>query len=124
MLTTGGNPFGVAVTPDGRYGFAALPAGSGTGSVIVVLRMAATASVPPVVVRSIPVPGEPLGETITRDGRYLLAADDSGAVVIDVARAESGAPRAVLGTLEAPGTAGQAGSATQWRPRRTGGTRS
>jgi DNA-binding beta-propeller fold protein YncE len=99
------------VTPDGRYGFAALSTGSGTGSAIDVLRMAATASAPPVAVRLIPVPGQPLGETITRDGRYLLAPDDSGAVVIDVARAESGAAGAVLGTLEAPGGGGPAASA-------------
>jgi DNA-binding beta-propeller fold protein YncE len=59
-------------------------------------------SLAPSLVRNIPVPGSPLGETITRDGRYLLAADDNGAVVIDVARAEQGTAGAVLGTLAAP----------------------
>jgi DNA-binding beta-propeller fold protein YncE len=107
MLSTGGSPFGVAATPDGRYGFAAvLGAGTG-GSVIDVLRMAATASGRPVLVRSIPVAGQPRGETITPDGQYLLAADGNGAVVISVARAESGAAGAVLGTLAAPGGTGQ-----------------
>jgi DNA-binding beta-propeller fold protein YncE len=102
MLRTGGSPFGVAVTPDGRYGFVAVAG----GSAIDVLRMAKTAAGRPVLVRSIPVPGEPLGETITPDGKYLLAADGNGAVVISVARAESGAAGVVLGTLAAPGGSG------------------
>jgi len=102
MLETGGSPFGVAVTPDGRYAFAAVT----SSSVIDVLRMPNTASGRPVLVRSIPVAGAPLGETITPDGTYLLAADGSGAVVISVARAESGAANAVLGTLAAPGGGG------------------
>ena len=106
MLSTGGSPFGVAVTPDGRYGFAAVQGGGTGGSVIDVLRMAKTASGQPVLVRSIPVAGQPLGETITPDGKYLLAADGSGAVVISVARAESGAASAVLGTLAAPSGSG------------------
>jgi DNA-binding beta-propeller fold protein YncE len=102
MLSTGGSPFGVAVTPDGRYGFVAVAG----GSVIDVLRMPKTAGGRPVMVGSVPVTGEPLGETITPDGKYLLAADRSGAVVISVARAESGAAGAVLGTLAAPGGSG------------------
>ena len=107
MLSTGGSPFGVAVTPDGRYGFAAVQGGGTGGSVIDVLRMATTASGQPVLVRSIPVAGQPLGETITPDGKYLLAADGNGAVVISVARAESGVSSAVLGKLAAPGGTGQ-----------------
>jgi DNA-binding beta-propeller fold protein YncE len=84
--------FGVAVTPDGRWVFVA-----GGGS-IQVLRV--TGSLAPVLVRNIPVtPANPLGETISRDGRYLLAADATGAVVISVARAEQGSSGAVLGTL-------------------------
>ena len=107
MLSTGGSPFGVAMTPDGRYGFAAVLSGGTGGSVIDVLRMATTASGRPVLVRSIPVAGQPLGETITPDGKYLLAADGNGAAVISVARAESGAAGAVLGALAAPGGTGQ-----------------
>ena len=107
MLSTGGSPFGVAVTPDGRYGFAAVLGGGTGGSVIDVLRMAKTASGRPVLVRSIPVAGQPLGETITPDGKYLLAADGNGAAVISVARAESRAAGAVLGALAAPGGTGQ-----------------
>jgi DNA-binding beta-propeller fold protein YncE len=100
MLSTGESPFGVAVTPDARYGFVAV------ATAIDVLRMPKTASGRPVLVTSIPVTGEPLGETITPDGKYLLAADGNGAVVISVARAESGAAGAVLGTLAAPGGSG------------------
>ena len=103
MVSTRGNPFGVAVTPDGRYGFAAVDGVTG-GSAVDVLRMATTAAGRPALVRSIPVAGQPLGETITPDGRYLLAADGNGAVVISVARAESGAAGAVLGILAAPGS--------------------
>ncbi|MGD0068001.1 MAG: hypothetical protein ABSB76_31790 [Streptosporangiaceae bacterium] len=101
MLSTGGSPFGVAVTPDGDYGFATVQDGGTGHGVIDVLRMAKTASGRPVLVRSIPVAGQPLGETITPDGKYLLAADGRGAVVISVARAESGATSAVLGMLAA-----------------------
>ena len=36
------------------------------------------------------VPGNPFGVTLTRDGRYLLAASGNGAVVVSVARAEQG----------------------------------
>ena len=103
----GGSPFGVAVTPDGGYGLAAVPGGGTGSSVIDVLRMAKTASGWPVLVRSIPVAGQPLAETITPDGKYLLVADGSGAVVISVARAESGAASAVLGMLAAPSGTGQ-----------------
>jgi len=81
--------------------------GGAGGSVIDVLRMARTTSGPPVLVRSIPVAGQPLGETITPDGTYLLAADGNGALVISVARAESGSAGAVLGTLAAPSGTGQ-----------------
>ncbi len=101
MVSTRGSPFGVAVTPDGRYGFAAVDGVSG-GSAIDVLRMAKTAAGRPVLVRSIPVAGQPLGETITPNGSYLLAADGNGAAVISVARAESGAAKTVLGMLDAP----------------------
>jgi DNA-binding beta-propeller fold protein YncE len=68
--------------------------------------MAKTAAGRPVLVRSIPVAGQPLGETITPDGSYLLAADGNGAVVISVARAESGAANALLGMLDAPSGTG------------------
>jgi DNA-binding beta-propeller fold protein YncE len=98
--------FGVAVTPDGRWVFVA-----GGGSVQV---LHVAGSLAPVLVRSIPVtPPNPVGETISRDGRYLLAADATGAVVISVARAEQGAAGAVLGTLATPAGTGGAGGAIE-----------
>jgi DNA-binding beta-propeller fold protein YncE len=93
-----GPPFGVAVTRDGRWSFVDSSGGvqvlSDTGFV-------------PRAVRTIAVPGAsgsgPEGNALTRDGRYLLAADGgNGATVLSVARAESGAKHAVLGTLTQP----------------------
>ena len=57
----------------------------------------------PRVVRVIAVAGDAVGNSLTRDGRYLLIADGSdGADVLSVARAEAGARGAVLGTLGKP----------------------
>lgn len=104
-VRTGGGPFGVAVTPDGRWGFAV----SSNDASVEVLRLGSgpAAAAPAVTeVRSVPLsaakgavnPG-PAGATVTPDGKYLLVASGAGAVVISVARAESGAPGAVLGSL-------------------------
>jgi DNA-binding beta-propeller fold protein YncE len=98
MVSVPGDPFGVAVTPDGKWAFVAV------GSSIVVLRTGSALA--PVEVATIPVPGNPLGETLTRDGRYLLAASGSGAVVVSVARAEQGRADAALGTLSDPTNGG------------------
>jgi DNA-binding beta-propeller fold protein YncE len=87
-------PFGVAVTPDGRWAFVA------DNLSVEVLRTGS--SLAPVKVAAISMPGAVLGETMTRDGRYLLAASQSGAVVISVARAEQDRPDAVLGMLTDP----------------------
>jgi len=87
-----GNPFGVVVNPGGRWAFVSL-----TDS-IAVLRSGRRGV--PSLVRTIHSPGQsPSGEALTSDGRYLVVAAGSGAEVIDVARAERGAPHAVLGTL-------------------------
>jgi serine/threonine protein kinase len=94
--TLGGSPFGVAVTPDGKYSFVSL------GNSIAVLRnhngsLAATQ------VTTVPAPGAQKTLAITHDGRYLLAAAHTGAYVISVARAEAGdGGGAVLGTLPGP----------------------
>ena len=92
-----GSPFGVAITPDGRYAFVDLV----QGRVLVY----SLASGNPTLVRTIAVPGEAVGCSITRDGRLLLVADGQGAVVVSVARAERSAAHAVLGTLSPPATA-------------------
>ena len=94
----GGSPFGVAVTPDGKYSFVSL------GDSIAVLRNhnGSLAAIP-----GTPVPAAGAQKTlaITHDGQYLLAAANSGAYVISVAKAEAGdGGGAVLGML--PGPAG------------------
>ena len=88
-----GSPFSVVATADGRWSFVTL------NSAVEVLSNRSPA---PVADRQVSVPGTPQGEQLTGDGRYLLVADGSGAVVIDVARAEDGAAGAVLGTLSSP----------------------
>jgi DNA-binding beta-propeller fold protein YncE len=96
MIPVPGPPFGVVVSPDGRWAFAAVASG------VEVLRLGP--SLAPVRVRVIgmPVTWAGLGETLTPDGRYLLVASGNGATVISVARAEQGGPGAVLGTLADP----------------------
>jgi len=95
VVRVGGEPFGVAVTPDGRYVFV-----SRATSGVQVYRAGRGLAL--TWVRSVTVPGTLLGEALTSGGRYLLVASDRGAVVIDVAAAEQGRPRPVLGTLSAP----------------------
>lgn len=100
MVPLAGSPFGVAA--NGRWSFVAVGDGS-----IAALRDRASLS--PSLAFSFPVPGVPLGETATQDGRYLLAAAGSGAIVISVARAEHHSSHSVLGTLTPPTGAGPAG---------------
>jgi len=88
-----GSPFSVVATADGRWSFVTL------NSAVEVLSNRSPA---PVADRQLSVPGTAQGEQLTSDGRYLLVADGTGAVVIDVARAEDGAAGAVLGTLSSP----------------------
>ena len=93
MTSVRSNPFGVVATPNGAWSFVAV------GTSIAVF---SDRSTPSTAVHQIPVPGRPLGEVLTHDGRYLLAADDTGAAVIDVAAAESGGSGAVVGMLTSP----------------------
>lgn len=95
LLRVGPDPFGVVVTPDGRYVFVSR-ATSGVQVYRAGRGLALTR------VRTVPVPGTLLGEALTSGGRYLLVASGRGAVVIDVAAAEQGRPHPVLGTLTAP----------------------
>ena len=97
-----GSPFGVVVTAGGRWSFVALPGMESIG----VFRIGRPAL--PALVRQVYpyLTGQPLGEVLTHDGRYLLAADDEdGALVISVARAEAGHGNAQVGIL-GNGTAG------------------
>lgn len=90
-----GSPFGVVTAPDGGWSFLAT-----LGQGIEVLSDGAFA---PRVVHEVSLGrDEAVGETITRNGRYVLAADRDGAVVVDADRAEQGRPDAVLGRLVVP----------------------
>ena len=94
--SSGSAPFGVVI--EGDYSFVS---GGGT---VTVLRDAGTALTP---VRTIAVPGANLGDVITHDGRYLLAAAGSGAVVIDIAAALNGG-YPIVGSLTSPSGSGAA----------------
>ena len=60
-------------------------------------------SFPPVVRYEVSVRGHPLGEAITHDGRYLITADGSGALVLAVSTLEDSGPRPVVGNLPTMG---------------------
>ncbi len=89
-----GTPFGVVVTADGRWSFAALPDLGSVG----VFRVGRPAL--PSLVRQVSTTMPPFGEVLTHDGRYLLAADGAdGAVVLSTGRAERNEARAQAGIL-------------------------
>jgi DNA-binding beta-propeller fold protein YncE len=111
-----GDPFGVAVTADGRWSFVSLVP-NGSGGVLGVFADVGSAS--PRLVKQVPVSGQPLGVTLTPDGRYLLAANGSGATVVSVQAAEQGSGNAVLGTLSSGGS-GPAGGAIEVATSRDG----
>jgi DNA-binding beta-propeller fold protein YncE len=92
-------PFGVAVAADGSWGFASLGGDGDLG----VFRLSAGHA--PVLVHTIALPAAPTaGIALSADGRLLLIATEStGAFVVSVPAAESGANDAVLGTLSVPG---------------------
>lgn len=97
MTPVPGVPFGVVVTASGRWAFVSFPV---AGSVDVFRVGTQAVPAPP---RQLVPAGQPLGETLTRNGRYLLAADGrGGAGVISVSRAEQGRAGAPLGTLSSP----------------------
>jgi serine/threonine protein kinase/DNA-binding beta-propeller fold protein YncE len=96
MTKLGGSPFGIAVSTDGMYSFVSL------GNQIAVLKNH-NGSLGPTQGTPVPAQGAQKTLAITRDGRYLLAAADSGAYVISVAKAEAGdGSGAILGMLQGP----------------------
>jgi len=108
-----GQPFGVAVTPDDRFAFVDLLGGgpkqaprprnaSPARGHVLVYSLAHGA---PTLIRSITVPGEAVGASLTSGGRFLLVAGGQGAAVVSVARAERGEAHPVLGTLRPPASA-------------------
>jgi DNA-binding beta-propeller fold protein YncE/tRNA A-37 threonylcarbamoyl transferase component Bud32 len=100
LVRVPGQPWAVVAAPGG-WSFLTLTSGS-KGSIEVVKDGSGLTPAP---VRSIPVGGAPRGATLTPDGHYLLAADGSGAVAINVAQAEQGGS-AVAGSLTSPGGTG------------------
>jgi DNA-binding beta-propeller fold protein YncE len=94
------------VTRDGRWSF--------VDEFPHTVELLSDADFAPRAVRSINVPAEAAGSSLTADGRYLLVADGSdGATVVSVARAEAGAHNAVLGTLREPGRSGSGDGAIE-----------
>jgi DNA-binding beta-propeller fold protein YncE len=92
----GGSPFGIAVTPDGTYSFVS------TGNAVAVLNNH-HGSLAPTQADMIPAPGAKKTVTITRDGKYVLAAVSNGAYVITATEAEDGnAAGAVQGQIAPP----------------------
>jgi serine/threonine protein kinase/DNA-binding beta-propeller fold protein YncE len=94
VAAIGGSPFGVAVTADGQYSFVTV------GNAIDLMRNGT--SLAPTLVRSFTAQGADKGAELTSDGKFLVAAAGSGAVVVNVAEAEQGAFNPVVGTLTSP----------------------
>ena len=90
-VAVGDEPFAVTTTADGKYTFVSRK------DAIVVL--ASHGGLAPAVDHVISVPGVGHGAVLTHDGKYLITALNSGAVVLDVAAAEQGSSGAVVGTL-------------------------
>jgi DNA-binding beta-propeller fold protein YncE len=94
MIELAGSPFGVATTRGGRWSFVdelgprtAVAVFSDTGAW-------------PRLVRTVDLHAQAVGSSLTADERYLLSANGgNGAVVLSVARLESGKGNPVLGTL-------------------------
>jgi Protein kinase domain len=95
-VATSNGPFGV--TADGQYSFV------DGGSTIDVYR--AAGALAPALVRSITAGQGDKGATLTPDGKFLVVAGNSGAVVVSVAGAEQGAADPVEGSLTSPGGKG------------------
>ena len=92
----GGSPFGIAVTPDGKDLFVS------TGNAVEVLN-SQNGALAPAQAATIPAPGAKKTVTITRDGKYVLAAVSNGAYVISATEAENGnAASAVQGQIAPP----------------------
>jgi DNA-binding beta-propeller fold protein YncE len=90
-VTVGEQPFAVTTTSDGKYTFVTRK------DAVVVL--ASHGGLAPAVDHEISLPGVGHGAVLTHDGKYLIAAANSGAVVLDVAAAERAGSGAIVGTL-------------------------
>jgi serine/threonine protein kinase len=89
----GNGPFAVQVSPDRNFTFVSENGG-------IEVRRNHPGSQVPTLLDTIPAPGINKGLATTSDGKLLVAADNDGAVVINVSSAESGqGASAVLGTF-------------------------
>jgi DNA-binding beta-propeller fold protein YncE len=89
------DPFGVVITAGGRWAFASV------GGDLGVLQL--PPGRPARLIRTIAMPEPTAGLALTPDGRLLLLAGGSGAVVVSVPAAERGSGGVVLGELSATG---------------------
>jgi len=106
MTPVQGLPFGVVTTADGAWSFVSSSntIASTSGSITIASTSGSITVLdnkvfPPTIDRQVALVGTPLGETLSHDGKYLLIADDTGIVVLDTARLESGNDP-MVGTLQ------------------------
>ncbi len=92
-VSVGSQPFGVVTTADGHFSFVTL------ANAVAVLTYGS--SLAPTLDHVLSAPGATGSERLTGDGRYLLVAANSGALVFSVADAEQGGS-ALVGTLTSP----------------------
>jgi DNA-binding beta-propeller fold protein YncE len=104
LVAAHGYPFGLATASRGNRAFVTVFASSGAATIGIYR----TRSFVPWLIRSLRLPDADaaVGDTLTRNGKYLLGATNNGLVVISVARAERGSKHAILGRLSAPGGQG------------------
>jgi DNA-binding beta-propeller fold protein YncE len=95
MISVNGTPFDVSVLGDTSF--------VSLGSSIDVF---SDRSFAPVLRHTVSLAPRVAGLALTPDGHHLLAATDSGAVVLDTAALESGSSGAVVGSLAAPSGGG------------------
>jgi hypothetical protein len=88
-----GNPFAVKPTSDGCWVFASVSGAN--GGIAVLKRQDGRIAM----VRVVPVAPAPAGIVLTHDGKLLIAAATSSAVVLDVARMIAGEENPILGTF-------------------------
>ena len=93
QVNVGNAPFGVVTTADGKFSFVTL------ANSVAVLSNGSPLS--PTLTHVLSAPGANGSEQLTNNGKYLLVAANSGAIVYDVAAATDGG-NAVVGTLTSP----------------------
>jgi DNA-binding beta-propeller fold protein YncE len=98
FVQLGGQPFAVKVRFHGQYSFVSL------GKSVAVLKNGPGLTFSPV--GTITDADAQKGEAVTKDGRYLLVAGDSGAVVINLKEAKQDPATSVVGHLQSPGGQG------------------